>query len=124
LGAKRVLIVDGDADSRAVYRIMLQHSGYDVYEAETGAVAHELVSRSRVDVVVMELTLHREDGYTLIERLRGDASTKGVCIVVVTARALRDDEDRVMAYGCELFLVKPVEPKLLVNEIDRLLGTR
>jgi len=124
LGAKRVLIIDGDADSRAVYRIMLEHRDYEVYEAETGAEGVELAKSLAIDLVVMELTLRREDGYSVMERMRSDAKTRNVCIVVVTARALRDDEGRAAALGCALFMLKPVEPNLLVSEIGRLIGTK
>jgi DNA-binding response OmpR family regulator len=122
LGAKRILLIDGDADSRAVYRIVLQHRGYDVHEAETGADGYAAAVTLRPAVIVMELTLKSEDGYSVVERLRSNALTRESCIVIATARALRDDEVRAAALGCSLFLLKPVEPKLLVTEIDRLTG--
>jgi two-component system, cell cycle response regulator DivK len=122
LGAKQILLIDGDADSRAVYRIMLEHRGYDVHEAETAQDGYTAAVTLRPSVIVMELTLKSEDGYSLVERLRANPLTCESCIVIATARALRHDEDRAAALGCSLFLLKPVEPKLLVTEIDRLTG--
>ena len=124
MGAKRVLIIDNDADSRAVYRILLEHRGYEVLEAETAASGHAQALAQRVSLVVTELTLRHEDGYALIEQLRADERTRDVCVVVVTARALREDEDRTAELGCALFLVKPVEPNVLANEIDQLMKKR
>jgi two-component system, OmpR family, phosphate regulon response regulator PhoB len=120
--AKRILIVDGDADSRLVYRIMLEHRGYDVDVVEDGESALQYVRQQPVDAVVTELTLRLVDGHTLLERLRADERTRDLCVVVLTARALDRDRARAEQAQCARFLVKPLEPNRLVREMEALIG--
>jgi CheY-like chemotaxis protein len=122
VGAKRILIVDGDADTRTVYRTMLQHSGYDVVEVEDGEAAVRHVAEQPVDAVVMELTLRLVDGHTLLKRLRSDERTRDVCAIVITARPLEDDRRLAELAGCQRFLVKPVAPQELLHEVRALVS--
>jgi CheY-like chemotaxis protein len=117
--AARILIVDGDADSRSVYGIMLQHQGYDVAEAEDGEVALRMLTAATT-VVIMELTLRVVDGHVLLERLT--AERPDVRVVVVTARALEGDRERAHRSGCAKYLMKPLEPQQLLREIEDILG--
>ncbi|CAN5635389.1 N/A [soil metagenome] len=121
VGAKRVMIVDGDGDSRSVYRIVLQYYGYEVMEADNGEAALAMVEQTAFDVVVTELTLRLVDGHTLVERLREHDRTRDTCIMVVTARGLQEDRERAEQAGCTRFLTKPLEPQALLREIEHAL---
>lgn len=123
MDATRVLIVDGDRDSRTVYRILLEHRGYVVQEAENAEVAFELAVAG-MDAVIMELTLRGMDGHELLTRLRADERTRGLCIMVLTARGLQDDRERAERRGCTRYLLKPLEPMALVEELEAALGER
>jgi CheY-like chemotaxis protein len=118
VGTKRILLVDGNLDSRTVYRVLLQHRGYEVHEAEDGGSALALLERQPFDVVVTELTLKPMDGYELLSRLRAAESTRGLCVIVVTARALQEDRVRAEQAGCSLFLEKPLEPQRLLAQVE------
>lgn len=119
--ATRVLIVDGDRDSRTVYRILLEHRGYAVQEAADAESAFEAAAAG-VDAVIMELTLPGTDGHELLQRLRADDRTRTLCIVVLTARGLQDDRERAERRGCTRYLLKPLEPIALVTELESALG--
>lgn len=124
LGAKRVMLVDGDGDSRSVYRIVLQHHGYEVEETDDGARALAQLLEGGFDVVVTELTLRVLDGHTLVERLRLEERTQSLCVLIVTARGLQEDEERARQAGCHRYLVKPLEPQALLREIEMVLKQR
>jgi two-component system, OmpR family, response regulator len=124
VSVQRVLIVDGDSDSRIVYRIVLQHHGYDTLEAEDGEAALRMIEAAPVHVVVTELTLRLVDGHTLVERLRARPDTQDICIIVVTARGLQEDRARAFRAGCTRFLLKPLEPQVLVREIGAALASQ
>jgi CheY-like chemotaxis protein len=119
VGAKRILIVEGDGDSRSVYGIMLQHRGYEVAEAVDGHSALRQVSSSDWDVVIMELTLRGLDGHQLLAQLLGERPH--LRVVVLTARVLGEDRDRALSAGCRKYLTKPLEPHRLVREVEALL---
>jgi two-component system, chemotaxis family, sensor kinase CheA len=120
---KRILLVDGDPDSRAVYRVMLQYSGYVVDEAQDGARALELLRGGPFDAVVCELTLRGVDGHTLLGELRAAEQTRDLCVIVLTARGLEEDRERALAAGCTDYLVKPLEPKRLLATLEAVLAT-
>jgi CheY-like chemotaxis protein len=120
VGAIRILIADSDTDSRTVYRIMLQYHGFEVLEAEDGESALERARTGGISVVVTELTLARLDGHGLLQRLKEDAQTRDIAVVVLTARVLREDEERARQAGCAAFLTKPLQPAMLLREIRTL----
>lgn len=120
MGAKRILIVDGDRDSRAVYRIMLEYQGFEVVEAADVPAALERLAAVSFDVVVTELTLRDRDGHEFVASLRQERPE--LCVVVLTARALQEDRERALAAGCALYLTKPLEPQQLVQEVGGLVG--
>jgi CheY-like chemotaxis protein len=118
------MLVDGDQDSRSVYRIVLTYHGYDVIEVADGESALVALQQDPCDVVVTELTLRLLDGHRLLERLRQDERTRDICVVVVTARGLEEDRERAEEAGCNRFLLKPLEPQALLREIAVLLTER
>jgi CheY-like chemotaxis protein len=118
----RVLLVDGDADSRTVYRAILQHYEYEVLEALDGPAALELALQEPPDVVVTELTVPKLSGLDLMSELRSHEQTRHTCIIVLTAVNFEAEKKRAHEVGCQLFLAKPVEPQTLVEEIRRVLA--
>lgn len=116
-----ILIVDGDVDSRTVFRVLLEHRGHRVTEAEDGETAWHCALADRPQAVVTELALRRLDGAALIARIRAEPATAAVPVVVVTARALAEEQRMAERAGCSLFLSKPVLPQALAAAIERLL---
>ena len=69
---KRILLVDGDSDNRAVYRAILKYQGYEVFEALDGPTAWELALSAQPAVLVTELALPKLSGFDLLQQLRND----------------------------------------------------
>jgi CheY-like chemotaxis protein len=107
---RSVLIVDGDADARLLYRLVLSDLTAAVAEAEDGAEALGKAICGRPDVVVTDTRLSRIDGYELCSLLRQDEATRAASIVVVTAQALPEDVTRAFTAGADEVLVKPFLP--------------
>ena len=120
----RVLIVDDDPDSRSICTTFLRHFRYEVVEAWDGEEAVRLAADVRPDVIVMDITLPRLDGWEATRRIRANPSTRGIPIVMLTARALAMDRDESHRAGCTVFLTKPCSPRELQAELERLLGDR
>ena len=89
----RVLLVDDDPTGRQVLTDILHGEGVEVYEAQTGRQALDLIRAIGPDVVLLNLSLREEDGFDLVEQVRGACELAGLPIVVVTARDL-DEGDR------------------------------
>jgi CheY-like chemotaxis protein len=119
----RLLVVEPDADTRALYRQSFQMFGCDIVEAVDGreALAHALV---RVpSAILTEVRLPFIDGYALCEILRRDRVTARVPILVVTGEARRDAIDRLKHAGANAVLVKPATPEQVLAEVRRLLDS-
>src|SRR5258706_4300735 len=116
------LLVDRDADTRAMYAECLRGSHYDVDAAEDGREALAKALDTHPDVVVTETRLPGMDGFALCTLLRQDAATSDIPVVFVTADAFEDDVRRARAAGAESVLIKPCLPEELLGEVRRLAG--
>src|SRR5262245_40593632 len=119
-GIPHALVVDGDADNRALYRDALTLGGWRVTEASDGREALVQALLIKPSVVVTELRLPRIDGISLCEILRRDRVTKAVPILVVTGESRATELARAEHAGASAFLIKPCTPDLLLAEMHRL----
>ncbi len=118
---KRVLLVEDNPHNRKIFSGMLTHSGFEVVEAEDGHQAIAEMARQLPDIVLMDLSIPGIDGWEVTRRFKADARTKAVPIIALTAHAMRGDEERARAAGCDHYLAKPVSPKKVVEEVRKLL---
>lgn len=117
-----ILLVDGDSDSRIVYRTILRHHGFDVVEASDGQSGLDLARKVAPAMVITELTVPKLGGLDLIRQLRALPETSTALLLVLTAIAFDSERVRAEAAGCTAFLTKPIEPQVLLEEVRRLLS--
>lgn len=116
--AKRILIVEDDADLRRLFRTTLTVAGYDVQEAGDGVEALQLVDNDPPDLVVLDLLLRALDGLSVQQELAARAITRHIPIVVVTGSSLD-----LTGLNVACVLRKPVMPDELVNTIASCLAS-
>jgi CheY-like chemotaxis protein len=119
---KTVLLVEDNEDNLVVYRTILEHVGYRVIEARDG---EEGVARARQDLpdlILMDISIPKIDGWEATQRLKGDPCTDGIPIIALTAHALEEDRQKALQAGCDGYLAKPVEPRRVVQEVERFVG--
>ena len=117
--AKRVFLVDDNADSREMYRVVLKSLGHVVYEADDGVQAMAMMASVRPDVAFIDIGLPEMDGYELARRIRATAQGRDVTLVALTGYGFPEDRQRAREAGFDGHLVKPVEPSALQVELDR-----
>lgn len=88
----RVLLVDDDADTRAVMRCALEGAGWTVTEARNGLVALEQVAQARPDLILLDLMMPEMDGFRFLAEFRKNAAWRKVPVIVMTAMSLTEDE--------------------------------
>jgi CheY-like chemotaxis protein len=117
-----VLVADDDRDTRELYRACFDTSGYRTAEAGTGSQA--IVSAIEIvpDVLLTDYVLPDIDGLTVARRLKADARTAGICILMVTGYANPDLVQRATAVGIERVLLKPCLPQAALREVSRALA--
>jgi PAS domain S-box-containing protein len=120
----RVLLVEDDADARDLLRRLLEASDAEVVAAGSVGEAMSRLSepQARFDVLVSDISMPGEDGFTLLSRVRQLPPEQGGTIpaIAVTAFARQEDQQRSLRAGFQAHLAKPVEPASLVNTIARL----
>lgn len=117
----RILIADGDADTRARYRDCLRALADDVIDAADGRTALVSALSHRPSLVITDTRLPGFDGYDLCDVLRRDVVTRTVPILVVTSESTPSEVARARDAGADAVLIKPVTPDTLLNEVERLL---
>lgn len=116
----RALVVDDSAVIRELIAVNLQLEGFDVTTAGDGESALELAARVRPDVITLDVMMPQMNGFETVVRLREDARTQAIPVVMVTGRAQAADVERGEEVGVEAYLTKPFEPAALVEIVTRL----
>jgi PAS domain S-box-containing protein len=124
LGGVKVLVVDDEADARAVVKRLLEDCAATVTAVATADEAVRAVEAERPDVLVSDIGMPGEDGYSLIRRVRalGPERGGGVPAVALTAYARAEDRVRAVRAGFQTHVVKPVEPAELITMVASLAG--
>jgi two-component system cell cycle response regulator DivK len=107
--APRVLIVDDNALNIALAMAVLQAEAFEVESASEGADALRKVVSFQPDLVLMDIQMPGFDGLDVTRALKADPAWRGIRVVAFTAFAMRGDEARLRAAGCDGYLSKPID---------------
>lgn len=88
----------------------------------TGDVALQEAESKRPDLILMDLSIPVVDGWECTRRLKAAPQTRSIQILALTAHAMRGDQERALAAGCDGYLPKPISPRALVDEVKKALG--
>ena len=117
LDGVHVLIVEDDTDSRNVLAVLLQRLGALVEAVASAKEAYDRIAHRRPDVLVSDIGMPEEDGYSLIRRLRQMGGERRLPAIALTAYARKQDADAALGAGYDCHLPKPVAPADLVRAI-------
>ena len=112
-----ILVVDDDREIRTLLAEYLDANGFRTSTATNGADMHKVLAESRVDLIVLDLTLPGEDGLTLCRNLRAQST---IPVIMLTART-DDTETLALELGANDYLTKPVQPRSLVARVRAVL---
>jgi len=102
-----VLIVDDDADTREMYSTYLMSHGVRVLLAGDGFTATRVATSLGPDVIVMDLSLPRVDGWEATRRLKADRKTAHIPIIALTGRVSGGSAESAIDAGCDVYVLKP-----------------
>lgn len=117
--AKRILVVDDNADAAESLAVLLALQGHETRLALTGAEALEAAWAFGPDVALLDLGLPAMDGYELAARLRAMPQLRGIRLVALTGYGRSEDRQRTRAAGFDDHLVKPVDLAALTRALSR-----
>jgi len=117
----RILIVDDEADILEFLTFNLKQKGFVVFATDNGLDAIEIVKHDRPHLVIMDVMMPDMDGIEAVRRIRNLPDTDHIIIVFLSARAEDYTQIAGLDAGGDIFLTKPIKPRLLVSKIIALL---
>jgi two-component system cell cycle response regulator DivK len=120
----RILLIEDNDDSRIVYKTALEHFGHDVLEAADGETGIRVAEREVPDLILLDLSLPRINGYQVAMQLKNDPRTKEIPIIAVSANVFSDHRELAERAGCDAFLAKPILPRDLYEEVKTFISRR
>ena len=118
---KKVLVADDNDHNRELARQCLA-DGFTVLLARDGSSALELARSGRPDLVLLDLSMPRMNGFDVARALKADPETARISLVACTAHAMAGDRERALAVGFDGYLAKPYRPRELVSFVEDFLG--
>lgn len=119
--APLILCADDDPDILALLTLRLERAGYRVAQAPDGERALALARELSPAVVVLDVMMPRLSGTEVLSALRADESTKGMRVILISARAHDDDVQKGLAAGADAYLAKPFQAPELTDLVKRML---
>mgnify|MGYP001800814528 CR=1 FL=1 len=112
----RVLIVEDNELNMKLFHDLLEASGMTILQTRNGVDAMRVAKAEKPDLIVMDIQLPEMSGLEVTEKIKADPELRPIPVVAVTAFAMKGDEERIRAAGCEAYLSKPIS-------IDRFIST-
>jgi CheY-like chemotaxis protein len=119
-----VLIVDDNAVNLKLARVILENEGYGVRTAADAEEALELLRGWTPRLILMDIQLPGMDGLQLTRQLKADPATREVIIVALTAYAMKGDDLKMLAAGCDGYITKPLDVGALPVQLAAYLAAR
>ena len=117
----KILIVE-DVEFNRDLLVQLLEDEHDIVTAEDGEQGIEMARSERPDLILMDMSLPVIDGWEATRRIKADADISAIPVLALTAHAMRGDEEKARACGCDDYLTKPIDEDLLFERIDHHLG--
>jgi len=121
--SKHILVVDDSKTIRNLVAFVMNGEGYKVTTAEDGLDAIEkLYTINQVDLIISDINMPRMDGFSFIKTIREQEMYRNIPIIILSTEGREKDIQRGMGLGANLYIVKPVQPKMMVKSVKMLIG--
>ena len=115
---KRILVIEDQELNRKVVRIVLQSKGYTVVEATDAVEALARLEDAVPQLILMDIALPGQSGEDLTKRIKANLAWVDIPIIALTAAAMSGDRERLLKAGCDDYLSKPIDIKVLVERVE------
>jgi len=117
---KKILVVE-DVDFNRDLLVQLLEDDYEVIEAVNGQEGVEFAGRERPELILMDLSLPVMDGWEATRQIKANDDLRSIPVIALTAHAMKGDEEKALAAGCDDYLVKPLDEDELIAKIEKYL---
>ncbi|WP_437679063.1 response regulator [Sorangium sp. So ce131] len=124
MAGEPILVVDDNATNMKLLRVLLKTEGYEVRTAMGAQEALEVMKHFRPRLILMDLQLPGMSGLELTSLLKADAGTRDIIVLAITAYAMKGDDEKARAAGCDGYISKPIDTRALASLIAQRLSAR
>jgi len=118
----RILIVEDNAANRKLVLTILAKFGHQGIAAEDGEIGLQLALQEKPDLIFMDVQMPGMNGLEATQMLKADPRTAAIPVIALTALAMRGDEERILAAGCDAYLAKPFHYSELIGRMESVLS--
>jgi CheY-like chemotaxis protein len=119
---KRALVIEDNQDNMVLITRLLQKAGYQTLEAITGREGFEMALRERPDFILLDIQLPDIPGTEVLKLIRESEIGVSIPVIAVTSFAMSGDRERLLESGCDGYLEKPIDPKLIIQQVKKIIG--
>jgi CheY-like chemotaxis protein len=109
MAGEPILIVDDNATNLKLVKVLLMKEGYAIQTAGDAEEALKALQNFTPRLILMDIQLPGMDGLTLTRKLKSEPGTRGIKVVALTAYAMKGDEEKARAAGCDGYIAKPID---------------
>jgi len=122
--SRKILVVDDNQDGRELVVKILKNRGYQIIEAVDGEEALEKASVECPDLILLDISIPKLDGYEVTRRLKSQVKFKDTPIIALTAHAMKGDREKALEAGCDGYISKPIDIHELPDQIKSYLKNK
>lgn len=118
----KILVIEDNDLNRKLFRDLLSAHGFVVLSAGNGEDGYRLAREEQPALIILDIQLPGASGLDVAGWIKGDAATREIPIVAVTALAMRGDEQKILAAGCDAYVSKPIACGDFLDTVTRFLS--
>ena len=118
----QVLVVEDTPVNMKLVGLLLDKAGYRVLKTDNAADGIAMAREHRPDLILMDVQLPGMDGLTATRLLKSEVATRHIRILALTAFAMKGDEEKMLAAGCDGYIAKPIDYRSFLAEVQRVLS--
>jgi two-component system cell cycle response regulator DivK len=120
--SKTVMIVEDNELNMKLFHDLLEANGYNTIQTRNGKEALDLARNHKPDLILMDIQLPEISGLDVTRWIKEDETIRHIPVIAVTAFAMKGDEERIRAGGCEAYLSKPISVAKFIETVRHFLG--
>src|SRR6476620_10180410 len=117
-----ILIVEDNATNMKLSTFLLESADHTVIAATSAEIGLTLAREAHPDLILMDIQLPGMDGLQATALLKADEATRDIPVIALTALAMKGDEERILAAGCDGYIAKPLDYKEFLAKVARRLN--
>ncbi|MGC9070733.1 MAG: response regulator transcription factor [Elusimicrobiales bacterium] len=118
---KKILVVDDDVIFRHLVKELLEDNGYEVHTAKDGVDGLEKLKIEKYDLVILDVNMPNLNGFETLSKIREDEELFDIPVIMLTVKAMVNDQIQGFEYGADEYLTKPFENDILLAKVKALL---